>query len=114
MLLPTDEEVKGWLVGLKRYLMPLIFLLIPVILDKGDWAHIRVLVMFLSMIAGASWCFFLLLSDKAGKGLLPDFSLKPMLDRAESEATASAIVVAAFFIMFSVFLIVVSFLVAPR
>lgn len=113
-LLPTDEEVKEWFAGVKRYLMPLVFLVLPVALPQGDWSQVRVLIMFLSILAGACWFFFLLLSEKEGKGLLPDFHLKPFLDRAGEQAISSAIVVASFFFMFCVFLLVVAFLVAPR
>lgn len=113
-LIPTDEQVKNWINDKKRYLTPIILLLLPVALSKGDWSQIRVMIMFLSMIGGAAWVFFLMLSDKPGKGLLPDFSLKPLLEKAEGEPISAAIVVAAFFMMFCVFLLVVAFMVVPR
>lgn len=109
-----DDQVKMWLSDIKRYIVPLLFLLFPVALSGGDWAQIRVLLIFLSVLAGASWFFFLMLSEKAGKGLLPDFSLKPLLESAVENPIGAALVVVGFFAMFCTFLLVVAFLVAPR
>lgn len=109
-----DNQVKTWLSDIKRYIVPLLFLLFPVALSGGDWAQVRVLLIFLSVLAGAAWCFFLILSDKEGKGLLPDFSLKQFLEKSAEDAMAAAIVVVGFYFMFCVFIAVVAFLVAPR
>lgn len=111
---PTDVQVKAWLADMKRYFVPILFLLFPVALSGGDWAQVRVLLMFLSVLAGAAWFFFLMISEKEGKGLLPDFHLKPLLDKAKEHSVAAAMVVVGFFGMFCVFLVVVAFLVAPR
>ena len=120
----TDDAIKSALGNLwnnsRRYVPPIILLLLPVLLSigaehrYGDWAQVRVLLMFLSVLAGASWAFFLLLSEQEGKGLLPDFQLLPYLERAKENALASAIVVVGFFGMFCVFLMVVAGLISPR
>jgi hypothetical protein len=120
MLLPTDDQMKAWFVGLKRYIMPLVFLLFPVLLSigaehrYGDWSQIRVVLMFLSVLAGAAWAFFMLLSDKEGKGLLPDFHLLPYLEKAKEDPLASSIVAVGFFGTLCTFLVVVAGLMSPR
>lgn len=115
-----DDQIREWLTGIKRYLMPLFLLMLPALLSIGaehrfgDWAQVRVLLMFLSVLAGACWAFFLILSEQEGKGLLPDFHLRPFLDKARENALASAIVIVGFFWMFNTFISLVAGMISPR
>ncbi len=112
-----NEQVKAIV---RRWAVPVVLLLLPVVLTVdaehhyGDWSQIRVLLMFLSILAGAAWAFFLLLSEQEGKGLLPDFHLLPYLEKAKEGPLSSALVIVGFFVMFCTFLVVVAGLISPR
>lgn len=102
-LLPTDDQVKTVIAGLKRHIWPVVIICGSIALLR-EWSHLHMLLMFLSIMAASIMAFSFLVSEQHGKGILPDFHLKPFLDKAQEQPLPAALVVLGFFGMLCWFL----------